>query len=163
MLSQDARMLLSFCSWFVFTDVIKYYTSLEGNLESFECPLQYWAAQTLVCQPWSQTANQNQDFMQDKGDLSESAFSEVFLIPTKSGFNNPSALVGGRDGNDTQSHSGWEGVCDLWTVSVLCHLPDPQGMSPLGSQIVTLTQMRAALNPTINTCTSHMITLISMF
>lgn len=43
----------------------------------------------------------NQDSIQDKGNLSESAFSGVFLIHTKSGFNNPSALVRDWDGNDT--------------------------------------------------------------
>lgn len=134
MLSQDAQMLLSFCFWFVFTDVIKYYTSQEGNLDSISCPFLYRAAQTLMCQPQSRTANQTKVPCKAMVIFPlgfESAFWRVFLIPIKSGFNNPLALIRGWYCDDTQSRSGWVGVCRLpiARLSVSCaDLPDPWEM-----------------------------------
>lgn len=115
MLSQDAQMLLSFCFCFVFTDVIKHYTSLEGNLGSISCPLQYRAAQT--CQPQSRTANQT--WTPRKAPVIfpldfESAFLRAFLIHIKSVSNDPLALIRAWYCNDTESCSSWaHGIYDL--------------------------------------------------
>ena len=125
MLSQDAQMLLSFCFCFVFTDVIKYYTSLEGNLDSISCPRQYRAAQTLACQPQSRIASQTKARCKATVIFPlgfESAFLRVFLIHIKSGFNNPLAPIRARYCDDTESRSG--GVCHrgwsgLWSLVLL--------------------------------------------
>lgn len=138
-------MLLSFCFCFVFTDVIKHYTSLEGNLKSISCPLQYRAAQTFMRQSQSQTANLPTTPCKAMVIFPlgfESAFLRVFLIPIKSGLNNPLALMRARYCNNTNSRSGWvQGGClspaDIQVFSVLCWFSWPLGevqSDPPGSQ-----------------------------
>lgn len=171
MLAQDAQMLLSFCFCFVFTDVIKHYTSLEGNLKSISCPLQYRAVQTFMRQPQSQTGNLPTTPCKAMVIFPlgfESAFLRVFLIPIKSGLNNPLALMRARYCNNTNSRSGWVqgGVCHLQTSRFLvsyADFPDPWKRSrviPQCHRLRFLTYPRTAPNPTTNACTLDVITLI---